>query len=181
MRYGREWAMPNKNTFQVAPIGAFVKRYLENSETSIDPFARNNTWATYTNDLNPETTAQHHMRASDYLAMLVGDGIQADLIIFDPPYSIRQAKEVYEKYGEFKFSDTQQVGRWTEEKALCNQLIKPGGVFLHFGWSTNGMGKKYNFEPIELLVVAHGGAHHDTLCLAEKKVAHQEMMFEANP
>jgi len=50
--------MPNANTFEVAPIGEFVKRH--SSGVIVDPFARNNGWATHSNDLNPETAAKYH-------------------------------------------------------------------------------------------------------------------------
>jgi hypothetical protein len=42
-------------------IGGFVKKYLIKVKVSVDPFARNNRWATYTNDLNPDTAAQTHL------------------------------------------------------------------------------------------------------------------------
>lgn len=165
----RIWAMPASETFDCLPIGELVKRYLVNSSISIDPFARNKRWATYTNDLNPETLAEYHMDALDFLVMLRGKGIKADLIIFDPPYSLRQAQECYEKFGKWIFEKTQNSIRWTDEKAVCNDLLIPGGYFLYFGWNTNGMGKKYNCEIKELLVVAHGGGHNDTLCTVEIK------------
>ena len=172
--------MPTPDTFSCAPIGNFVKRYLSQSKVSIDPFSRNKRWATYTNDLNPETEAEHHMKADKFLSMLVAQNVKADLIIFDPPYSLSQAKEVYAKFGEqqFTLADTQNVGAWQVEKRLCNKLLLPGGVFLHFGWHSNGLGKKYHCQIIELLLVAHGRSHNDTICLAEVKVAHQgEMNF----
>lgn len=164
--------MPNSATFTCLPIGDFVRKYMDG--VSIDPFARNCGWATHTNDLNPETDAQHHMTAKDFLRMLIGNYVKADVIIFDPPYSLEQAKRNYESVGRrFMMEDSQQVGRWTEEKHLSKLLLKEGGVFLHFGWHTNGIGKKHGFEIEELLVVAHGGAHNDTLCLAERKVQGQ--------
>lgn len=170
MIINRIWAMPNLNTFQVKPIGDLVKKYLKDSEISIDPFARNNDWATFTNDLNPETSAQSHKYAKDFLEELVDKNIKCDMIIFDPPYSLRQAKECYEHYGKWTFEDTKKVGKWVEEKNLCATLLVSGGYFLHFGWHTNGLGKKRNTEIVELLVVAHGGAHNDTLCLVERKL-----------
>jgi hypothetical protein len=39
-------------------------------------------------------------------------------------------------------------------------------VVLSFGWNSAGMGDF--FEPVELLLVAHGGAHNDTICVAER-------------
>jgi hypothetical protein len=59
--------MPSGDTFSVAPIGAFVQKYLARSSVSVDPFARNNAWATYTNDINLKTSAQRHMDAEVFL------------------------------------------------------------------------------------------------------------------
>lgn len=68
--------MPNADTFSVKPIGEFVQRYLAASKVSIDPFARNKRWATHTNDLNPDTSAQHHLDATDFLAQLKSGGLR---------------------------------------------------------------------------------------------------------
>ena len=57
MDINRQWAMPNKNTFEVKPIREFVLKYLDKSKVSIDPFARDCDWATFTNDVNPNTSA----------------------------------------------------------------------------------------------------------------------------
>lgn len=165
----RLWTMPNRDTFSIKPIGNLVQKYLKNSTISIDPFAGNNQWATYTNDLNPNTKADCHVYAVEFLQNLKTRGIKSDLIIFDPPYSLRQAKECYESFGKWVFEDTQHVGIWQTEKLLCNDLLLPGGFFLYFGWNTNGMGKKYGMEIVEILIVAHGRAHNDTLCLVEQK------------
>ncbi|MDP9098582.1 MAG: adenine-specific DNA methylase, partial [Verrucomicrobiota bacterium] len=80
------WAMASANTFNVPPIAGFVQGYLLKSKVSVDPFARNKRWATYTNDLNPNTGAQCHMEAADFMRELIAAGVRADLVIFDPPY-----------------------------------------------------------------------------------------------
>jgi len=82
MNLGREWAMPTSETFDCPPIGALVRRYLQQSKISVDPFARNKGWATYTNDLNPETAAEYHLDACDFLQMLLGQGVKADFSNF---------------------------------------------------------------------------------------------------
>src|SRR5512133_3868823 len=87
--FRRVWAMPSADTFSVPPLGDMVKRYLRNATVSVDPCARNKRWATYTNDINPNTEAEYHMEARAFLAEMVRQGIAADLIIFDPPYSPR--------------------------------------------------------------------------------------------
>jgi hypothetical protein len=175
--------MPNSNTFDIKPIEGFVYQWINECEgLMIDPFARNSYLADETNDLNPDTEAQFHMYATDFLEMMleVHGPRSIGMIIFDPPYSMRQVKEVYEQYGTGKFTghDSRNVGRWTDERLLCDRLLSDKGIFLQFGWSTTGMGKKYGFEIEEILLVAHGGAHHDTICMAERRVLNpQQSLF----
>jgi hypothetical protein len=95
----RTWAMPNSETFSIKPIGQLVQRYISQADISIDPFARNKSWATLTNDLNPNTSAEYHLEAVDFLNMLHEEQIKADLVIIDPPYSPRQVKECYDGFG----------------------------------------------------------------------------------
>ena len=167
----RVWAMPSGDTFSIKPIGSLVRRFIRSSTVSIDPFARNNRWATYTNDLNPETQAERHLFALDFLKELQTEQVRADLIIFDPPYSLRQTKEVYEGVGaKFNHSDSTNAGHWAKEKDICADLLLPNGIFMHFGWHSNGMGKKRGCEVIEILLVAHGRCHNDTICTVERKV-----------
>lgn len=97
MKFSRTFAMPNHETFSIKEIGIFVHKYISNSKSSIDPFARNNNWTTYTNDIDPKTTAKSHMGAEEF----------------------------------------------------CKQ-----------------------FDVIEeILLINHGGAHNDTICMAERKIS----------
>ena len=66
-------------------------------------------------------------------------------------------------------AETHNIGRWTVEKNIIDQILRPGGYVLHFGWHSNGMGRKRNYEIKEILLVAHGSAHNDTICMAEQK------------
>lgn len=174
MNIARVWSMPTGDTFDSKPIGEMVKRYLSQSRISIDPFARNKRWATYTNDLNPDTAAEYHMDALDFLIMLHEKKVEADLIIFDPPYSPHQVKELYNSIGQ---TMTQQAAQrthgWSKEKEVVYQILPPGGVFLYFGWDSVGMGKSRHCSIEEVLLVCHGPGHHDTICMAERKLVHQ--------
>lgn len=163
--------MPNGDTFSVPPIGEFVKRYLAASQISVDPFARDKRWATYTNDLNPATQAEYHEDATDFLLALSAVGVRADLGIFDPPYSPRQISELYKGIGKTcTMKDTQTGAMYKAARdALC-PIIDRGGVVLSFGWSSVGMGKTRGWEIEEILLVCHGGAHNDTICIAERKL-----------
>lgn len=161
--------MPNSDTFSVKPIGEFVKKYLANSKISIDPFARNNRWATYTNDLNTNTLAEYHLDALDFLRKLKKDGIRADLVIFDPPYSPRQLAECYSQVGRKTTTQDTQAKSWSDWKDAILEVSSDDATVLSFGWNTVGMGKKRGFKIAEILMVCHGGQHNDTICMAETK------------
>lgn len=165
--------MPNAETFSIKPIGEFVRAYLACSKVSIDPFARNRSWATYTNDINPTTSAQSHQDAETFLKELGLKGIAADLAFFDPPYSPRQITEHYKAAGLPVTSNDTQNGRlYKRTRDALDELIAPGGVVLSFGWQSAGMGIGRGYELLETMLVAHGGGHNDTICIAERKVRH---------
>ena len=124
MKFTRFWAMPSADTFDIEPIGELVRRYLSQSKVSIDPFARNKRWATHTNDLNPETAAEYHCDAFEFLQMLFEQKVQADLVIFDPPYSRAQVKEVYAGIGRhYGIKDTQDHStNWHKERDVVDEI-----------------------------------------------------------
>jgi hypothetical protein len=178
MKITRIWDMPNSDTFDVPSIGEFVKSYLRKSKMSIDPFARNKRWATITNDLNPSTAAEYHLEAIDFLRKLKSDEVKPDLIIFDPPYSARQVQECYEQVGLAVTMQDTQGKSWSDWKDAIADLCDVGTIVLSFGWNSVGMGIKHKFEIIEILLVCHGGMHNDTICMAERKIAHQFELLE---
>ena len=165
----RAWAMPNADTFSVPPIREFVERWLEGCEVIVDPFARNSRFGTIRNDLNPDTDAEWHMDADEFCYMLARQDLQADAVIFDPPYSPRQMSEVDQKVGSRGADSTQNARLYKAVRDGLNYLLKPGGIALSFGWNSAGFGERRGYERLELLLVAHGGAHNDTICVAERK------------
>ena len=167
----RTWAMPNADTFQVSPIREFVIRWLRGSSLSLDPFARNSALATFANDIDPETSAEYHLDAEAFVALKASQGVKADLVLFDPPYSPDQAARAYRKVRLKKDRGGSHNGElYARVRNALMGILTPQAVVLSFGWNTAGMGKGRGFEPVELLVVCHGGAHNDTLCLAERWV-----------
>lgn len=178
--FNRIWAMPSADTFDIAPIGDLVRRYLRKSQVSVDPFARNKRWATYTNDLNPQTSAEHHMDAEEFCRMLVERGVVADLVIFDPPYSPRQIADCYSQIGRtVTKKDTQSAELYARVRHAIYPLVSFNGVVISCGWNSAGMGKDSGFVQEELLIVPHGGAHNDTLVLVERKTSTQQSFFGA--
>lgn len=160
--------MPNKWTFQIKPIKELLNRYVDDGKGWIDPFAGESSPAEVTNDLNPTVNANYHLKADEFLTKLQGQQFKG--VLFDPPYSLRQVKECYQSIGIPQLTQDETNYFPSKERQLAGQLIEPGGVFICCGWSSQGIGKEYGFEIIEILLVCHGGSHNDTIVTVEKKV-----------
>lgn len=167
IKYGRAWAMPNKWTFCIPPIERLLHIYVADGKGWIDPFAGMNSPAEHTNDLNPQANSVYHMEAKDFCQMLEGT---YDGCLFDPPYSPRQIKEVYESIDIANSFENTQSDFWSKPKDIISRKIKAGGIVICFGWNSGGFGRKRGFELKEILLVAHGGAHNDTIVTVERKL-----------
>ena len=64
---------------------------------------------------------------------------------------------------------TTQASWRTKHINEISRILRPGGISISFGWNSSGIGKKRGFEIIEILLVAHGGMHNDTICTVERK------------
>lgn len=177
--YHRIFTMPNKDTFSIQEIGKLIKRYLSNSQVSVDPFARNKHWCTYTNDLNTATEAEHHMDALDFLLLLEQQKVLADLVLFDPPYSPTQLKRAYDNAGLKTTTETAwRTAGWSKERDVINRILAVGGIVISLGWDSGGMTQSRGYEFVEGLLCYHGGGRNDTIITVERKIAHQEKLWE---
>ncbi len=162
----REWAMPNKNTFDIKPIHNLIMEEITDG-LWIDPFANKNKLATVTNDLNKEYDTDYHLDALDFMKMF-GDN-SVDGVLYDPPYSPRQVSECYNNVGYNVTLDTTKASFWGNHKREISRIVKLGGKVITFGWNSGGIGYKYGFEIERILLVPHGGWHNDTICTVEIK------------
>ena len=141
MKMERAWAMPNRATFEIEPIARFVGKYMVGQW--LDPFARDSRFSRFcvaTNDISESANTTHHMDALDFLRLF--DGHKMDGVLFDPPYSPRQISECYKQNGMAVHMKDTQSSFYSDRKDAASKCIKS---------------------------VAHGGAHNDTICVAEQK------------
>jgi len=171
VKMSRVWAMPSADTFSIQPIADLLDRWLPKDGVIVDPFARNSKVGTFTNDLDPTTEATYHMDAEDFCHTLVAKGVVADATVFDPPYSNEQISRTYRGIGrEVTTTDTQNGALYARARNALVQVLKSGGIAVSFGWNSAGFGRGRGFEMLEILLVCHGGAHFDTICVVERKV-----------
>lgn len=149
MKIERKWAMPNRKTFQIKPIKELLKKYIL-SDNILDPFP-----------------FEYKQDATEYLNDKKDNSWF--FAVFDPPYSPRQLKECYSGKGEY---DTKS-STWSNWKDLIAQKMANDGIVISFGWNSNGLGASRGFEVIEILLIAHGGSHNDTICVVERKIKKQ--------
>lgn len=164
----RKWSMPNKNTFSIKPIREIIDKYVKSNDIIVDAFANNSKIANVTNDINPCCDTMYHMDATDFLKTIETDS--ADVVLYDPPYSPRQVSECYKKFDKTVNTQTTQSSYWSLQKDEISRIIKKGGICITCSWNSNGIGKSRGFEIEEILIVAHGGWHNDTIVVVERKL-----------
>lgn len=145
MKIKRIWAMPSHKTFTIKPIKELLDRYFGNEY--VDPFPY------------PFKTD-----ALEYLKTFADESVSK--LAFDPPYSPRQLKEMY---GGAGLAYNTKSSYWSNIKKEIARIMKNGGVVISFGWNSMGICASRGFEKAEILLVAHGGNHNDTICTVEIK------------
>ena len=167
----RSWAMPNKNTFSIKPFKELIESYkakLPEGAIILDPFANSNKHGTITNDIDPQYDTDYHLDAKDFLKLFDDNSI--DMILYDPPFSPNQVKTCYTKLERTVDWESTSASFWSKQKEEIGRILKPGGICITFGWNSGGVGKKYGCEIKEILFVAHGGQHNDTIAVVDEKV-----------
>lgn len=124
--------------------------------------------ASITNDLDEQYNTDFHMDALDFLKTFTDNSV--DCVLYDPPYSPRQVSECYKKLGKSVNMETTQASYWSKQKEQIGRIVKNNGIVITCGWNSGGIGKKHGFQIIEILLVAHGGWHNDTIVTVEKKI-----------
>lgn len=162
--------MPNKNTFDIPAIYDLIMKYKPQDINAvvIDPFANQNQIANITNDLDEQYLTTYHLDALDFLKLF--DDNSVDMVLYDPPYSPRQVAECYKSLGKTVNMQTTQASYWSNQKKEIGRIVKKNGIVVTCGWNSGGIGQKYGFEIVEILLVPHGGWHNDTIVTVEYKV-----------
>ena len=160
MRIERIWNMPNKWTFTIKPIKELLEEEVKQG-LWCDPFCGNNSPAQVRNDINPDiVNGNSHYDALEFLntqERYIFDGV-----LYDPPYSITQAR----MYGKKEFASMRYWKRCKDRIAI---ILKPGGKVICFGWNSMGLGKNRGFKMTRILLVPHGGSKNDTIVTVETK------------
>ena len=162
--------MPSAQTFSIQPITELLDRWMAGRSSVIDPFSNGSTRAHHRNDLDP-AHCDAPMDAEAFCVKLQNEGVIADAGLFDPPYSPRQISEVYKSVGlTVGMEETQSASMYKRVREAMDACLTIGAITVSFGWNSVGFGVDRGYEIQEILLVCHGGAHNDTICVVERKM-----------
>lgn len=111
-------------------------------------------------DLDKTMKDAIYMDALDFVKLLINTN-RYDTIVIDPPYSYRKSMELYKGHRNSRF------------KQLLDEIpkiLKGDGRIITFGYHSSVMGKKRGFKIVEILLISHGGAIHDTIATVEERI-----------
>lgn len=146
----------------------------------VDPFARDSFTtqlpSALTNDLNSDMPTNYHAEANDWCEWLLEEHLgpgSVDLILFDPPYSLRLLKDHYD-HEDIKLERWQTWNMFGRAKAACAKLLKVNGHFISFGYTTRGLGRRKGFEKEQIHIFQSNKTpdSYDVLMTVERKVQH---------
>ena len=150
MIINRFWSMPNHQTFKIPCIKQILKDELNNEYLDLFPLS------------------QSMFLKIDALQLLKKlKSSSENNIVFDPPYSQRQLKEMYQNIG---FSYDMNNSYWSNCKDEIARITRKTSKVLSFGWNSNGIGKNRGFEIKKIWLIAHGSSHNDTIITLEEKI-----------
>ena len=110
------------------------------------------------NDLNPDRDADVHLDVAEIADHF--EQMSFDTVLFDPPFDQKQAEE---KYDGVHASDVYSALR------QFNELVRPGGHVITFGWNSWGMRSFPAFERVETVLLQRGPLHRDFIVSVDKR------------
>ena len=170
-KFIERFSMPNRWTFEMAPVKDLLHEVLGGADVVVDPFSGRSVVGTHRNDIVGGMDAEEWLDSVD---------VVADAFLMDPPYSPAQIKRSYSEAGiPTSMSSTQNARMMKVVRDHCHRLLRPGGVAVSFGWNSQGM-LSFGYKRTHLMLVRHGGAHNDTIVCVDVKHSRPEPEVRLN-
>ncbi|QCW05041.1 hypothetical protein FGF80_16640 [Natrinema pallidum] len=152
--------MLSRWTFEYAPAREFVENHLKGrvlnacaGRTKLDHVAE-----IVRNDLNPERDADTHFDVAEISNHFEPQSF--DTVVFDPPFDQKQAET---KYDGLHAKNVYAALR------CFNELVRPGGAVICFGWNSWGMRSFDAFEREETRLLQRGPIHRDVIITVDRR------------
>lgn len=114
-------------------------------------------------DIDPNMHPNIMMEACDFVERWgkVKPLFKFKTVLIDPPYSYRKSMELYNGHRNSRF------------KRLLDSLpkiLEDDGRVITFGYHSSVMSEKRGFKIVEICLISHGGAIHDTIATVEERI-----------
>ncbi len=155
--------MLSRWTFQYTPARKFVEKRLEGRvlNACAGRTKLNHDGEIVRNDLNPEADADTHHDVVEIAEHF--EPRSFDTIVFDPPFDEKQAET---KYDGLHAMDVYAALECFEE------LVRPGGSVICFGWNSWGMRSFGAFERTETMLFQRGPIHRDVIATVDQRTSY---------
>ena len=152
---------PKKYTFEQPKLKKWTEKYCKGKVLNLFAGKTRLNCNEIRVDLSDEFNPDYCMEAFDFVLCCKEKGVKFDTIILDPPYSLRKSMEKY---------NGRICSTFNKIKNELSFILNKNGRIITYGYHSIVMGKKRGFKQECILVVGHGGSHHDTICVVEKYV-----------
>ena len=112
------------------------------------------------NDLNPERDAETNHDVAEIAEHFSPQSF--DTVIFDPPFDEKQA--------ETKYDGLHAMDVYAALEGF-NELVRPGGVVVCFGWNSWGMRSFPAFERRDTTLLQRGPIHRDVIVTIDERTS----------
>lgn len=149
-------------TFQYAPAREFVEDRLHGRvlNACAGRSKLNHDGKIVRNDLNPEIEADVHRDVSELAEHFEPESFET--VVFDPPFDDLQAAD---KYDSLRADSVLEAFRQFE------QLVRPGGRVITFGWNSWGMTSIPAFDREETVLFQRGPCKRDVIATVDRRVS----------
>lgn len=151
----------NKYTFKTKKIREYVESKCEGHTLNLFAGSILLEINELRNDTDETMKAEYHLDALEFMERAVKEKMLFNTFLLDPPYSYRKSMEFY---------NGNKNSRFKLVKDRISEICPIGGLVITFGYNSVNMGINRGFELVELCIINHGGAIHDTLCGIEKRI-----------
>jgi hypothetical protein len=112
------------------------------------------------NDLSPDREADLHVDVANIAEYFEPNSF--DTVVFDPPFDEKQA--------ETKYDGLHAMDVYAALEGF-NELVRPGGRVITFGWNSWGMRSFPAFERRETVLLQRGPIHRDVIVTVDKRTS----------
>lgn len=150
--------MLSRWTFEYTPARRFVEERLQGRvlNACAGKTKLNHDGEIVRNDLNPDRDADTQHDVAE-----IADHFESgsfDTAVFDPPFDEKQAETKYDGlHAKDVYAALEQF----------NELVRPGGLVICFGWNSWGMRSFGAFERVDTVLFQRGPIHRDVIATVD--------------